>query len=98
MATTGFKTIDEYIASFPEEDQKVLQKIRTTIQKAAPDAEEIISYQMPTVRLKKILIQISPYLTFNGNCREAMTFYKDCLSADRVTHFGKVCIWRLPSQ
>lgn len=28
------------------------------------------------------MIQISPYLTFNGNCREAMTFYRECLGGD----------------
>ena len=61
MATTDFKTIDEYMASFPEEDQKVLQKIRTTIQKAAPGAEEVISYQMPTFRLKRILVHFAAF-------------------------------------
>lgn len=44
-------TIDEYIAGFPERAQKVLQKIRATIQRAAPDADETISYKMPTFKL-----------------------------------------------
>lgn len=61
MATTEFTTVDQYIASFPEEDQKVLQKIRMTIQKAAPEAEEIISYQMPTFRLKGILVHFAAF-------------------------------------
>ncbi len=42
------KDIDDYIAGFPADVQKILQKIRTTIQKAAPDAEEAIKYQIPT--------------------------------------------------
>lgn len=42
--------IDEYIASFPDEVQ-ILRKIRVTIRKAAPDAEETISYQIPTFTL-----------------------------------------------
>lgn len=44
-------TIDEYIAGFPDSVQKILQKIRATIQRAAPDAEETISYKMPTFKL-----------------------------------------------
>lgn len=46
------KTIDDYIAGFPKDIQAILQKIRRTIRKAAPDAEETISYQMPTFTLK----------------------------------------------
>ena len=46
-----FRTIDEYIKFFPEDVQSVLRKIRQTIQKAAPDAVEAISYQMPTLKL-----------------------------------------------
>jgi len=45
------QTIDEYIADFPEDIQQVLQKIRVTIRRAAPDAEEVISYKMPTFNL-----------------------------------------------
>ncbi len=43
--------IDEYIAGFPDDVQKVLQKVRETIRNAAPDAEETISYQIPTFTL-----------------------------------------------
>jgi uncharacterized protein YdhG (YjbR/CyaY superfamily) len=41
-------TIDEYIASFPEDIQKILQELRSVIRSAAPDAVERIAYQMPT--------------------------------------------------
>lgn len=41
-------SVDEYIAAFPKEIQQVLQEIRATIQSAAPDATETISYGMPT--------------------------------------------------
>ena len=44
-------TIDEYIAGFPNDVQDILEKIRMTIRKAAPDAEETISYKMPTCNL-----------------------------------------------
>lgn len=43
-----FATIDEYIATYPDEIQIILQELRATINAAAPDAIEKISYQMPT--------------------------------------------------
>lgn len=52
MKARTSKSIDEYIKSLPDEVQKILEKIRTTISKAAPDAEETISYQIPTFTLK----------------------------------------------
>ena len=45
-------TIDEYIVAFSPEVRSILEKIRVTIKKAAPDAEERISYRMPTFALK----------------------------------------------
>src|ERR1700704_6046319 len=46
-----FRTIDEYIETFPKDVQPILEKIRQTIRKAAPEAVETISYQMPTFKL-----------------------------------------------
>ncbi len=51
-AQPGPRNIDEYIAGFPAGTQEVLQQVRATIRAAAPDAEEAISYQIPTFRLK----------------------------------------------
>jgi uncharacterized protein YdhG (YjbR/CyaY superfamily) len=48
MKTAATKDIDEYIAGFPSAVQKILEKIRKTIRKAVPDAEEAIKYQIPT--------------------------------------------------
>lgn len=45
------ENIDEYIAGFPDDVQKLLKQIRKTIKKAAPDAEESISYAIPTFKL-----------------------------------------------
>jgi uncharacterized protein YdhG (YjbR/CyaY superfamily) len=56
MLTKKPKNIDEYIASFPKDIQRILEKMRTTIKKAAPDAEETISYQMPAFKFKGILV------------------------------------------
>ena len=58
---TSFKTIDEYIASFPEDVQAVLEKIRRSIAKSAPRAEEVISYQMPAFRQDKVLLFFSAW-------------------------------------
>jgi len=46
------KDIDDYIAGFPDDVQEILQKIRMTIKKAAPDAVERISYQIPSFSLE----------------------------------------------
>ena len=45
------KYINEYISTFPEDIQEVLQKIRKTIFEAVPEGEEAIRYSMPTLRL-----------------------------------------------
>jgi uncharacterized protein YdhG (YjbR/CyaY superfamily) len=59
---TAPKDIDEYIAGFPNDVQQILQKIRMTISKAAPDAEETISYQIPTFNLEgKYLVYFAAY-------------------------------------
>ena len=48
--------VDDYIGAFPPDLQQRLQHLRATIKAAAPDAEEIISYQMPAYRLKGNLV------------------------------------------
>ena len=51
MAKTGFKSVDEYIASQPEATRGVLERVRRTIRKALPESEEVISYQIPAYKL-----------------------------------------------
>jgi uncharacterized protein YdhG (YjbR/CyaY superfamily) len=54
--------IDEYIAGFAHDVQELLEKVRMTIRKAAPDAQETISYQIPTFTLEgKYLIYFAAY-------------------------------------
>ena len=55
----GFRSIDEYIATFPEDIQALLQTVRATIRAAAPDAEERISYAMPTFALHGNLVHFA---------------------------------------
>jgi uncharacterized protein YdhG (YjbR/CyaY superfamily) len=62
----GFTSIDAYIASFPEETQKILEELRATIKVAAPDAEEKISYQIPTFALKGNLVHFAAYKNHIG--------------------------------
>jgi uncharacterized protein YdhG (YjbR/CyaY superfamily) len=50
------ETIDDYIASFPTEVQSLMRKLRATIRKAAPSAEEKISYRIPTFYLQGQLV------------------------------------------
>lgn len=52
MNKTDFKTVDEYIAAQPEAAQVVLRRVRSTIRKALPGAEEVISYKIPAYRLR----------------------------------------------
>jgi uncharacterized protein YdhG (YjbR/CyaY superfamily) len=63
---TPFSSIDAYIASFPEQVQDILNTLRATIRAAAPDAEEKISYQMPTFSLKGNLVHFAAHTNHIG--------------------------------
>jgi len=54
--TKAPKDIDEYIAAFPQKVQTLLRKTRAAIRKAAPGAEEKISYQIPAFTLEGMLV------------------------------------------
>jgi uncharacterized protein YdhG (YjbR/CyaY superfamily) len=58
-AKTSVASIDDYIAGCPRDVQPVLEALRTTIRAAAPQAEERISYQMPTFTLKGNLVHFA---------------------------------------
>ena len=60
------KTIDEYIASSPKDVQAILKKIRATIKKAAPKAEETINYGIPTFTLNGNLVHFAAFKTHIG--------------------------------
>ncbi len=59
--TKAPKDIDEYIARFPRDVQQILEKIRTTVSNAAPDAQETISYQMPCFALHGNLVYFAAF-------------------------------------
>ena len=60
-AKSGFNSIDEYIATFPKDIQKILEELRATIKAAAPDSEEKISYQMPTFFMNGNLVHFAAF-------------------------------------
>lgn len=62
MAKTDYKSIDEYHRAFPGDVQKRMQGIRELIHTIAPEAEEVISYQIPAFKIgKKFLIYYAAF-------------------------------------
>jgi len=63
MATGGAtpQSIEEYIAAFSPEVQAILERIRLTIAKAAPEAQQTISYRMPTFALSGALVYFAAF-------------------------------------
>lgn len=55
------KSVDEYISGFPAEVQEILRTLREVIRKAAPGAEEKISYRMPTFVLSGNLVHVAAF-------------------------------------
>ena len=59
------RNIDDYLAAVPEEARVVLEALRRAIKAAAPDATEVISYQMPTFRYRGALVA---FAAFKNHC------------------------------
>lgn len=55
------ESIDEYISTFPEDIQIILQRIRKTIRQSAPKAQETISYRMPTFKQNGNLVHFAAF-------------------------------------
>ena len=60
------ENIDQYIANFPIETQKLLQQIRETIHKTVPEAKEVISYGMPAFKQNTVLVYFAGYAKHIG--------------------------------
>ena len=54
-------SVDQYISSFPPNIQEILEQIRKTIKEAAPNVEEVISYQMPAYKLNGMLVYFAAF-------------------------------------
>ena len=66
MDTKKPANIDEYIGTFPNDVQEILEKVRMTIQKAAPDATEKISYAMPAFEQNGIVVYFATFKNHIG--------------------------------
>ncbi len=65
-ASSNYTNIDQYIALFPPDIQEILEKVRLTIQQAAPQAQETIKYRMPTFTLKGNLVHFAAHTRHIG--------------------------------
>jgi uncharacterized protein YdhG (YjbR/CyaY superfamily) len=61
-----FETIDEYITIFPKNVQEILETLRKVIRESAPEAEETISYAIPTFKLNGNLVHFAAYKNHIG--------------------------------
>lgn len=87
MAKTDYKTIDEYIATFPKETQQILQTVRRAIKKAVPEAEEVISYQIPAFKYHGFIMYFGGYKNHYSISSPPPTFehFKDDLIPYKVS-------------
>ena len=79
------KTVDEYISLFPDHIQEILKGLRASIKAAAPEAEEVISYQMPAYRYHGMVVYFAAFKKHIGfyprvsgieNFKEELSVYK----------------------
>jgi len=61
-----FKTVHEYISTFPAATQRILKKLHKTIKEAAPEADELISYNMPAFKFHGVLVYYAAYKNHIG--------------------------------
>ena len=61
-----YESIDEYICTFPPAIRSKLEKVRQTIKEAAPEAKEVVSYQMPAFKLNGILVYFAAHKNHIG--------------------------------
>jgi len=66
MPRPKFTTMDEYIVSFPKDVQAILENMRRVIREAAPQAEEAISYGIPTFKLNGNLVHFAAFKNHIG--------------------------------
>ena len=58
--------VDEYISGYPKDTQKIIEQVRMTIRKAAPGADEVISYGMPAYKLNGMLVWFAAHTKHIG--------------------------------
>ena len=60
-ARMKFTTVQQYLSSLPDDVRRVVEELRSVIQATAPDAEEVISYNMPAFKQKSILVYYAAF-------------------------------------
>jgi uncharacterized protein YdhG (YjbR/CyaY superfamily) len=101
MAKTDFRTVDAYHATFPPATRNRLETIRKIIRETAPDAEEIISYQIPAYKYRGYLIYYagfqnhvsisSPFSeALLANFKKELAPYKKSRAAIQFPHDGEL--------
>ena len=83
-----FQTVEEYFSIFPDDIKQKLEKIRQTIKKAVPEANEIISYNMPAFRYYGILVYYAAHknhIGFYPANTEVLEIFKNKLSAYKTS-------------
>ncbi len=66
MKAVKANSVEEYINAFPKDTQLLLKQMRVTVKKAAPEAEEVISYGMPGYKLDGMLVYFAGYKNHIG--------------------------------
>jgi uncharacterized protein YdhG (YjbR/CyaY superfamily) len=86
-ASTKFKTVDEYFSAFPPKTRNILKGLRKTIREVAPQAEELISYNMPAFKLHGMLVYYAAYDRHIGfyPTSSPMKVFKDELSDYKIS-------------
>ena len=87
-----FKTVDEYLSALPKKARDILKALRQTIKQAAPEAEEMISYQMPAFKFHKMLVYYAAHkvhIGFYPASRTVREVFKDEL-ATHATSKGTI--------
>ena len=88
MTWTDFKTVDEYIATFPEDVRQILQTVRSTIREAVPEAEKYIGYQLPAYRYHGPLIYFGGFAkhwSLFGHSDTVLAAFRDELSGHEIS-------------
>lgn len=81
-------TVDEYLKALPPDFRKVMEQARKAIREAAPAAEEVISYQIPTYKYLGPLVHIAAYknhCSFFGVSKSILGIYKEDLSRFHIS-------------
>src|SRR5437867_12971180 len=88
-------SVDEYLESVPKEMRTAINKLRKTIKAAAPDAEEVISYNMPAFRQKGILVYYAAFKNTSAFSQEAPKFGpRSCSNRNHSTRGKEPCASR----